>query len=146
MNDSAPKDLNATLSRLDNAFDEYFEKSRQVINSSRAILKIILQTAEDLDLAVMPVPKFIPSGVNISCMMITESLEDVVILLKELAKHDVRRLDPSKYKDTNVLNVMSMRSFELTHNITLDVVLTGEKCRMVQTGTQEVPVYEMTCD
>jgi hypothetical protein len=44
-----------------------------------------------------------------------------------------------------LFDVIGMRVYELTRDVQLMVMLSGDRCKMVQVGTKEVPVYDIKC-
>lgn len=80
----------------------------------------------------------------INLMLATETLDDSVPLIRELAKDGIRSHE-KQFEDQNLLDVLSIRRYKLTRDVTLSVLLTGEQCKMRQVGTKVVPVYEMQC-
>jgi hypothetical protein len=82
--------------------------------------------------------------VQICLMLFADTLDDAVVLMRELAKEGIRSRD-KKFRDANLFDVIGMRVYELTRDVQLMVMLSGDRCKMVQVGTKEVPVYDIKC-
>ena len=78
-------------------------------------------------------------------MAILSSLDPIPKLMRELAKNGLRNVD-KEYEDEKMFDVIDSRTYIITDTLQLKVMLTGETCQLVETGTKVVPVYEMKCE
>lgn len=81
---------------------------------------------------------------SIHIMLFADSLDEGVVLMRELAKEGIHSKD-KKYQDRNLFDTIAMREYQLWPDVKLTVMLSGEQCKMVQVGTKEVPVYDIQC-
>ena len=82
--------------------------------------------------------------VSVIIMMMAKTLDVVPILIRELAKEGLRSGD-KKFEDKKAFGIIDTREYQITDNVVLKVMLTGESCSLKQVGVKEVPVYEMEC-
>ncbi len=89
---------------------------------------------------------------KIFIMFMCRTLDEVVPLLRELAKEGLHTDKSKTHEDRNLLDVIAMREYNLGPQVKLAAIIFDEKdgdgpsCRMEQVSVKEVPVYEMKCD
>lgn len=81
---------------------------------------------------------------HIDVMLMAKSLDESVVLLRELAKEGLHSKE-KKFEDRSLADVISMRTYALTPQVSLTVMLMGDQCKLKQVGTKVVPVFEMRC-
>lgn len=89
---------------------------------------------------------------KVNIMFFCKTLNEVIPLLRELAKEGLHTNKSKTHQDRSLFDVISLREYDLGPQVTLMAMLSGVKdgdgptCRMEQVGVEEVPIYEMKCD
>lgn len=117
----------------------------------RPILKACqdaIQRAEsDATCSIKQVSRY---DVAVDIMVVCQKLDEVIPLLRELAKEGLHTDKDDTHTDTSLFEVFAIREYNLGRQCKLTAFLNTEKsgpgCRMVQTGVKEVPEYEIVCD
>lgn len=83
-------------------------------------------------------------------IVVTERIDELVPLFRELVKEGIHTNKTEPYKDHNYMGLFGMREYNCGQVLINAVIMPADKeddtgCRMIQTGVKEVPVFEMVC-
>jgi len=119
----------------------------------RPILKAVQEAIQraEIKTTVVNVREY-QSNPRVEVMLIVGQLKESLPLFRELAKKGFHTNKENPYEDDNLFEIFPMRRYDLGP-VGVIVVISppkdendGKSCRMVQTGVQEVPIYEIQCD
>ena len=90
--------------------------------------------------------------VRIAITIMPKNLDELIPLFRELAKEGLHTNKRKPFTDHSFEGILGMREYDLG-DVTINALIFNPseeeaegRCRLVQTGTKEVPVFEMKCD